>query len=165
MKNTDLDALMTTISEGKAEKKHIKKEIKEETEKLHNRLTIQKNKIKAAKNAIRSIISDKEEHIIKRLWAWTYYGEKEIADWIIEQGMMRDTLFDDMNRHQTYYLEDCLLDHIHYEVNHPDFVLDEVWDPNNIIYFNELDEADQVDLAELIEDALEQNVSEFTCDW
>lgn len=165
-------SIFADIEAAEEKEARIKKQIEEQTKELQEQLVQTQNEIKGLKTAQQGIVSDivngnfegHEYHIVERFYLWLTYSEKSVSSWIIDDGPMRDHLFDNWcNRYGVY--------------NVVDHVTDYLWDKGigaigkeenleaNVAKFDSLEEEDIDTLYAIMEDAIAQNVSEFTYDW
>jgi chaperonin cofactor prefoldin len=156
-----LEQLQIILSE---DVKEIKEEIKLRTRTLQDNLKEKEKELKDVKKKIKTLnrekMQDKSVHVVERFKLWIDSPGKVKSDWIIESGPMRDNLFDDEYRYSTVGTEDRLIDWLWDELDESYENLDAC-----IKNFEELDKDRQKYIADIIEDAIEQNVYEYTQDW
>lgn len=175
----DLKKLEKLVKRLNDKKKEIKSEIAKQTEMLQKQLTEVENEIKSINKDIKKInenrVNDKSVHILERFMFWSIM-KHENSRWLINRGPIRDTLFNDCDRHRTYSivetLNDYLAEYVYNNFDEDDFPeIEDFYDftltsPEGVKFFNErLDEVAQKELIQLIENAIEMNIDNFTCDW
>ena len=174
-----MEELLETLEDLTSKKKQIKNKIKQQTELLQKELTEVDDKIKKVKKSIikqeKLKVNDKSVHILERFIIWN--GLKhDNTSWLIEHGPIRDTLFDDGDRHRTYSIVERLDDYL-YEYFANNFEADDFPDIEDLYDINlncreciklfdeKLDECQKQEITSLIENAIEMNIDEFTYDW
>lgn len=156
------------------ERKELKQKIKDATKPLQEELKVKekelKNHRKMIKDEKRKIVLDKSLHPMERFILWMNSNGKEKLDWIMEEGPLRDTFFDAEDRYETVYVEDRLwyiFSEIGYYIdgvdNDVEMDLDKLQECKNI--FDSWDKDSQNQLIAIIDDAIEQNISEMKYDW
>jgi len=154
----------TELNELQEEVKQIKTEIKTRTSKLQEELRKKQAKIRVLKLKIkkqnRIDVQDKSKHIIDRFRIWIDADGKETSEWIIDNGPMRDYVFNNVNRYETIdYVEDSLLDWFYGELGC------RLSDQEAELQFSNLKTEKQEEITDIMEDAIEQNIKSFKCDW
>ena len=154
--------------------KDKKQEIKDKTKSLQLELKNSETELKTVSKKIkdekRKLVLDKSIHPMERFITWMNSKDKEKSDWIIKRGPLRDTFFDDEHRYETIYLEDRLWD-VFYEIGYYISELDDEAEMNLdeldecVKKFDSWDKKAQDKLVEIIDDAINQNVSEYKQDW
>ena len=164
MQNIDLEKELKVISTSNKNQKIINQKIIDETAKLQNDLADEKENAILAKNKIREIINNTDEHIVKRFWAWINYGKKEISYHPID-GIMADLVFQEIvvldkwsnvvEEVQAYFLSrsNCFGE---------DFTIWNIKFQNS--FENIRDENEKEELREILEDAIEKNLLKFLFD-
>lgn len=175
----DLKELEKLVKKLNTKKKEIKAEIAKQTEMLQKQLTEVENEIKSINKDIKKInenrVNDKSVHILERFIIWNGLKHDK-ASWLIDRGPIRDTLFDEGDRHRTYSIVETLnvylAEYVLNNFDEDDFPeIEDFYDfslvsTEGIKFFNEkLGEVAQKELTELIENAIEMNIDEFTYDW
>jgi hypothetical protein len=151
--------------------KETEREIKELTSSLQENLKKEKKKLKEHNKIFEELAKDKNEHILDRAYIWINYVKKDIADWVLDEGPLMEYIFDDEYRHSTIDVVDRLIDYIAYFTEDIEGFEDEEFvsigdkDKDNLELFNRLPKEDREKLTSILEDAIEQNKSEFTYDW
>lgn len=169
--------LQNKIEELTSKKKEINDEIKERTKILQVSLKETEDEIKYLNNEIKKInkkrVNDKSVHILERYELWRDM-KHENTRWLIDRGPIRDCFFDEGDRHRTYSiierLDDFLDEYTSYELdedNFPDVDLEYslLTDEGRKIFDELLDEDQKQFIINLIENAIDMNIDEFTFDW
>ena len=170
--------LQNKLEELNLKKKKINLEIAKQTELLQKQLKEVESEIKTIKKEIlnqeKLKVNDKSVHILERFIIWNGLKHDNVR-WLIKHGPIRDSFFDDCNRYRTYSIVERLNDYLSEYVydNFDDEDLPETEDPydfslaseEGIRFFDEkLDDSQKQEITALIENAIEMNIDEFTCD-
>ena len=97
---------------------------------------------------------DKSIHIIDRFNLWVKSDTKIVSDRRIKDGPMLELIFSDLMKYE--------------QIDLVDYITDWLWNVEEIETvedFNNLFEDDKKAITSILEDAVDQNISEFKDDW
>ena len=169
-----LKQLELSESTLKTEIKELKEDIVKKTSELQKTLKSKEKELKDVrnkiKNAKRSRMKDQNIHPMERFITWIKSPGKKSLDWIIDDGPLRQKLFSDMHRYETVDVVDRFSNFFieigwHFKQLDNDISIDWEDADSAIKTFDGMPDNIKKEITALIEDAIEQNVSEFKYDW
>ena len=170
-------SLENELRELLEKKTFIQKQIKEQTESLQKQVKEISNKIKQVKLEIKNDtlnkLQDKSIHVLERFNLWLNVKHED-SPRIINEGAVRDYLYDNAQRYRTYYivedLQTFLDEGIVYQwdfdekANEYDY-LGLLSDNGAEVFEKVLNDEQKQIITNVIENAIEMNIDEFKFDW